>query len=83
MEQNGAMDICLTPTYTDTYIFHFYLNIYQEKNTSPMLLILLVTNDGNGVQYPYPLTVITKSGDTKKVTVMVLGLLFGSSTLAW
>ena len=41
-----------------------------------MLPIPSMTNNGNGVQYTYPLTDITKSGDTKKVTAMVLGLLF-------
>ena len=41
-----------------------------------MLPIRSVTNDGNGVQFTYPLTVITQSGDTKKVTAMVLGLFF-------
>ena len=76
LEQNGEVEICLTPTSTDTKIFHLSLNIKQENNTSRMLPIPLVTNDGNGVQYTYPLTVITKSGDTNKVTATVLGLFF-------
>ena len=50
LEQNCEVEICITPTSTDTWIFHFSLNIDKEKNTSPILLIRLVTNDGNGVQ---------------------------------
>ena len=30
LEQNGEVDIFLTPHSTDTKIFHFSLNIYQE-----------------------------------------------------
>ena len=41
-----------------------------------MLPIPLVKIDFKGVQYRYPLTVILKSGYTKKVTSMVLGLIF-------
>jgi len=76
LEQNGEVEVCLTPTSTDTEIFHFSLNIDQENNTSTMLPIRSVTNNGNGGQDTYPLTVITQSGDTKKVTAMVLGLFF-------
>ena len=41
-----------------------------------MLPIPPVTNNGNRVQYTYPLTDINKSVDTKKVTAVVLGILF-------
>ena len=76
LKQNGEVEICLTPNSTDTKIFHFALNIDQENNSSPMLPIPPVTNNGNRVQYTYPLTDINKSVDTKKVTAMVLGILF-------
>ena len=76
LEQNYDVEIFLTPNSTDTKIFHFSLKIDQENNTSSMLPILLLSNDGKGFQYSYPLTVTTLSGDTKKVTSTVLGLFF-------
>ena len=76
LEQNSGVDICLTPTSTDTDIYQFTLDVNQEDNACPLLPVLSVRNDVNGVAYTYPLTVITQSGDTKKFNSMVFCLFF-------
>ena len=81
LEQNGEVGVCIYPTSFDTKIHQFTLNMDQERNTSPILPIQSVKNNGLGEMSTGVLTKITSDGDRKKVTAMVLGVFFDNFNL--
>ena len=76
LRQNGEVGICLYPDVYDTEIYQFRLEMDQENNTSPLVPVMTVDNDGFANLLPGPLVDVTKQGDIYKVTSMIYGVFF-------